>query len=76
MVNGNNKSYSNLIVGKLGINFTAYEKIHAFMRADLRTRKEHVLKYTKDKIDRKGSLASDAIKYVYADTNCTLMVFT
>ena len=30
----------------------------------------------KDQINTKGSLASDAIKYVYADANCTLLAFT
>ena len=46
------------------------------LRADLTNRKECVLKYAKYQINTKGSLASDAIKYVYADANCTRMAFT
>ena len=35
-----------------------------------------MLKHAKDQINKNGSLANDAIKYVYADASCMLMAFT
>ena len=46
------------------------------MKADLTSRKDSLLKYAKEQVSKEGSLANDAIKYVYADANCTLMAFT
>ena len=70
------KTRINVLENDVSIGKIKMEHSNFHMMAEVTSRNEQVLNYARDQIQSEGSMANKFIKFVYADTNSSLMAFT